>query len=206
MDTIKSEFSRRYNSMINDYEEMGAVVRQLNKALKKKDDELSILRIRYQDAMAENDLLYEAFNNELDHMYDLFEQRSTRLNKREYSSSSLDDYDDEEEGEEEEQREQQENIIYHTHQKRPAHPSPEAQIRKKLELTIKERNQWHKTACKLARELQSLSQSTGNRSITPTSSSSTSSLSTTTGHGNNDNIRPGNSRSTPLPPFRHSTN
>ena len=69
-------------------------------------------------------------------MYDLFEQRSTRRNRRECSSSSIDEYDGEEE----------EDTIYHAHQKRPAHPSPEAQIKKKLELTIKERNQWHQTA------------------------------------------------------------
>ena len=75
-------------------------------------------------------------------MYDLFEQRSTRRDRREYSSSSIDEYDEEEE----QQEQEEEDTIYHTHQRRPAHPSPEAQIRKKLELTIKERNQWHKTA------------------------------------------------------------
>ncbi|KAI9492109.1 hypothetical protein BDB00DRAFT_789062 [Zychaea mexicana] len=170
MELMKSEFSRRYNSMIQDYEEMGAVVRHLNKELRKKDEELSILRIRYQDAMAENDLLYEAFNNELDQMYDLYEQRATRpsVNQR------LEHEDDGIGG-----------------PRRPSHPSPEAQIRKKLELTIKERNQWHQTACKLARELQTLSQGHGNTTTFMPSSSTAG-------------VRPANSRSTPTPPFRHS--
>lgn len=32
------------------------------------------------------------------------------------------------------------------HHRRPSHPSPEMQIRRKLEITMKERNQWHQTA------------------------------------------------------------
>ena len=35
MDLMKSEFNRRYDSMIHDYEEMGRAVRQLTKELKK---------------------------------------------------------------------------------------------------------------------------------------------------------------------------
>ncbi|KAI8138256.1 hypothetical protein BJV82DRAFT_673801 [Fennellomyces sp. T-0311] len=149
MDLMKSEFNRRYDAMIHDYEEMGAVVRQLTKELKKKDEEMAILRVRYQDAMSENDLLYEAFNNELDQMYEIFDRR-TQVDDKDTIDS----------------------------RRRPSHPSPEAQVRRKLELTIKERNQWHQTACKLARELQDQSQGF---------------------------IRPTNSRSTPTPPFRHST-
>lgn len=32
------------------------------------------------------------------------------------------------------------------HHRRPSHPSPKMQIRRKLEVTMKERNQWHQTA------------------------------------------------------------
>ncbi|KAI9278408.1 hypothetical protein BDA99DRAFT_5902 [Phascolomyces articulosus] len=193
MELMKSEFSRRYDAMMNDYEELGTVVRQLNKQLKKRDEELSILRIRYEDAMAENDLLYEAFNNELDQMYDLFEQKSSSRGRR--TATSMDHPHEQQGGDTNNQR-------------RPAHPSPEAQIRKKLELTIKERNQWHQTACKLARELQSLSQMSGSSSslnTTPSSSSTNISMMAATSTTTSHNIRPANSRSTPIPPFRHSS-
>ena len=41
-----------------------------------------------------------------------------------------------------ESQQQQQRI----HHRRPSHPSPEMQMRRKLEVTMKERNQWHQTA------------------------------------------------------------
>ena len=35
MDIMKSEFNRKYNNIIQDYEEMGSVVRQLTRELRK---------------------------------------------------------------------------------------------------------------------------------------------------------------------------
>ncbi|KAI7884422.1 hypothetical protein K492DRAFT_204753 [Lichtheimia hyalospora FSU 10163] len=152
MDMMKSEFNRKYSNIIQDYEEMGSVVRQLTRELRKRDEELATLRIRYRDCIAENDLLYEAFNHELDQMFDtLGFQRHQRQRQHIVDDDGGGDDDDDDDTSIESQRQ-------HIHHRRPSHPSPEMQIRRKLEVTMKERNQWHQTACKLARELQNLTQ------------------------------------------------
>ena len=63
----------------------------------------------------------QAFNNELDQLYEMFDRRA--LGKEPIVDGDTIDS-----------------------RRRPSHPSPEAQMRRKLELTIKERNQWHQTA------------------------------------------------------------
>ncbi|KAI8391325.1 uncharacterized protein BYT42DRAFT_556500 [Radiomyces spectabilis] len=126
MDQMKKEFNRRWADMNLNYEETGEVVRKLARELQKKEEDLANLHMKYQDAMAENDLLYEAFNGELDQIFSIVDQQPSE------TSEEVEDG-------------------------RPAHPTPEAQIRKKLESALKERNQWHQIACKLARELQELS-------------------------------------------------
>lgn len=52
--------------------------------------------------------------------------------------------DDEDDEDDDTSIESQRQRIYH--HRRPSHPSPEMQIRRKLEVTMKERNQWHQTA------------------------------------------------------------
>ncbi|SAM08747.1 hypothetical protein [Absidia glauca] len=117
MDQMKSDFNKRLTQMIDDYEQTSSVVHTLTRDLQKKEDEIHGLRVKYDNSVKENDLLYEAFNSEIDHIVMLAAQRDEPL--PEGNSPSL-----------------------------------EAQWRKKLEMTIKERNQWHQTACQLARELQ----------------------------------------------------
>lgn len=84
MDHMRDEFNTKYNTMIRGYEEMSLVVRNLTKELKKvnrkytdlglvqdihmivyilqKDEEMAVLRVKYQDTIAENDLLYEVYD------------------------------------------------------------------------------------------------------------------------------------------------
>ncbi|KAI9315288.1 hypothetical protein BX666DRAFT_2028858 [Dichotomocladium elegans] len=152
METMKSEFNRKYTKMIEDYEEMGGIVRQFTRDLQKKDEELSTMRMRYRNAMIDNEMLYESFNHELDQLYDMFSLR---------------------------QHPCPEEICNNSNESRPqsSSSSSELLIQKKLELTIKERNQWHQTACKLAREIQNLSQdlmmdSNSNNDIRPIRSTS----------------------------------
>ena len=53
------------------------------------------------------------------------------------------DDDDDDDDDDDTSIESQRQRIHH---RRPSHPSPEMQIRRKLEVTMKERNQWHQTA------------------------------------------------------------
>ncbi|ORZ02618.1 hypothetical protein BCR43DRAFT_481839 [Syncephalastrum racemosum] len=162
MDQMKAEFHLKYSNMIRDYEEMGSVVRKLTRELRKKDEELSILRVKHQDTLTENDLLYEAFNNELDQLSAMYPQPAAVMDTVPVTRTSAD---------------------------RPRHPTPETQILRKLEVTIKERNQWHQTACKLARELQDLSTGLGVMLDAKRSSSTICSV-TSTSSQNNDTAFP----------------
>ncbi|ORX47949.1 hypothetical protein DM01DRAFT_1133287 [Hesseltinella vesiculosa] len=148
VEQIKIDFDKRLGQVILDYEQSRQVVQQLEHDLKsaslfrnphtifshssflyvQKDDELTRMRQMYESSIKDNNLLYEAFKNELEQLLAIPEPSHSDHQNCQRASS------------------------------RPSHPNPEAQLRKKLETTLMERNQWHKTACQLARELQEIAQ------------------------------------------------
>jgi hypothetical protein len=64
----------------------------------------------YQDAIDENQILYQTFNDELEHLLKIIERNSMATDHR------------------------------------PAHPTPEEQIKRKLKTVLKERNNWQHVA------------------------------------------------------------
>ncbi|ORZ07806.1 hypothetical protein BCR42DRAFT_148007 [Absidia repens] len=139
MEEMKSDFDKRLSQVVQDYEQTSSVVQKLALDLQMKEDELDTLRMKYENSVKENSLLYEAFNSEIDHIFDLATTYQD-AQQPQNSNTATGDHDN--------------SGLTQTLDQRSTHPTLEAQWRKKLEMTIKERNRWHQTACELARELQ----------------------------------------------------
>ncbi|KAI9304562.1 hypothetical protein BJ944DRAFT_266657 [Cunninghamella echinulata] len=146
MEQMKMDFDARLSKVIHDYEKTGQIVQQLTKELKVKDEELNATKIKYEESVKENGQLYDAFKNELENIFLIANQNDVAVsnNNNENSEAQVNN------------KQNEEATV------KQINPSSDIQLRKKLELALRERNQWHQTACQLARELQDITISLNN--------------------------------------------
>lgn len=109
-DTLKLDISSRWDHLLAAYKELRFTQNELAKKVKEKDEEIDVIQSMYQDAIDENQILYQTFNEELEQLLKITEK----------------------------------NVLLMDH--RPAHPTPEDQIKRKLKAVIKERNGWQHLA------------------------------------------------------------
>jgi hypothetical protein len=109
-DTLKLDISSRWDHLLTSYEELRFTQNALVKKVKEKDVEIDAIQSMYQDAIDENQILYQTFNEELEQLLKITEKNALLMNHR------------------------------------PAHPTPEDQIKRKLKAAVKERNSWQHLA------------------------------------------------------------
>ncbi|KAJ2955213.1 hypothetical protein NQZ79_g8757 [Umbelopsis isabellina] len=115
-DKLKGDLSARCENLMDTYEQLKLTQEILMRKVKEKDSEIVSIQAMYQDAIDENQILYQTFNDELDQLL--------KIIARESSSDH-----------------------------RPAHPTPEEQIKRKLKAVLKERNEWQQIASELEKKL-----------------------------------------------------
>lgn len=108
-DKLKGDLSERCENLMDTYEQLKVTQEILVRKIKEKDGEIESIQAMYQDAIDENQILYQTFNDELDQLL--------KIIARESSSDH-----------------------------RPAHPTPEEQIKRKLKAVLRERNEWQQIA------------------------------------------------------------
>lgn len=109
-DKLKVDLLSRWDHLLSAYEELKLTQDQLVYKIKEKDSEIESIQTMYQDAIDENQILYQTFNDELEHLLKIIERNSMATDHR------------------------------------PAHPTPEEQIKRKLKTVLKERNNWQHVA------------------------------------------------------------
>lgn len=109
-DTLKLDISSRWDHLLASYKELRFTQNELAKKVKEKDEEIDVIQSMYQDAIDENQILYQTFNEELEQLLKITEKNGLLMDHR------------------------------------PAHPTPEDQIKRKLKAVVKERNGWQHLA------------------------------------------------------------
>ncbi|CAO3627692.1 unnamed protein product [Cunninghamella blakesleeana] len=149
MEQMKTDFDKRLSRIVDDYEKTSIIVQQLTSQLKMKDEELIATKTKYEETVKENGQLYDAFKSELESIIFLVNQRDIEA----YNNSNDGNDIQINIKQTEETYSTSYNSFFNIH------------LRKKLELALKERNQWHQTACQLARELQDITMGLNNGHI-----------------------------------------
>jgi len=119
-DKLRVDLSSRWDHLITAYEELKLTQNRLVRKIKEKDTEIESIQTMYEDAIDENQILYQTFNEELEQLLKIIERSSIASDHR------------------------------------PAHPTPEEQIKRKLKTALNERNNWQHGASELEKELSSL--------------------------------------------------
>ncbi|KAH8557051.1 hypothetical protein BGW37DRAFT_553271 [Umbelopsis sp. PMI_123] len=117
VDRPKLDLSSRWDHLLVAYKELKLTQAELLNKVKEKDAEIDVIQSMFQDAIDENQILYQTFNEELEQLLHITEKNTLATDHR------------------------------------PAHPTPEDQIKRKLKTVVKERNGWQHLASDLEKEL-----------------------------------------------------
>ncbi|GAB5588787.1 hypothetical protein Unana1_03687 [Umbelopsis nana] len=121
---MQNDYVGRWQELFDKCSNMAQEIEELTETLRERNNEVVQLRKLYRDTADENKILYEKFNEELEDIANVVEDRR-------YKS----------------------DVFGVT---RPAHPTPEGQLRRKLKVALKERNYWQQKSGELSREIESL--------------------------------------------------
>lgn len=130
-DTISKRSSSYFpdnskNDLYLELEEKNKTVLMLTSLLQKKEEEIEMLKADLEDSVSELGTVCDKFNAELETLSNIYQFTSLSMAEQEQLPS----------------------------EDRPSHPSPELQMKRKLENTLIERNQWQLRATELEHQLR----------------------------------------------------